>query len=214
MSALISGVTSRVRAMMPEYENRWTDAEIQTLVHTADLAVREGASVEWASHEIELIDGAYYYALPTDVVEVRSVEFSRDGLTYEGGWLECVSFEDMDDVSATWQTDAGTEPSLFSLLSVPGTTTYSKIMIWRPILSTSGQKVRVNYIKCRAAESDLTGQSMPDEVQERVYIPYVMSLMKQLDDPQMAAEYMAEYRRNLGWVKARYGHRNVERRRG
>lgn len=196
--------------MAPDHDSRWSDSEIQTMIHIADLAVREEAEVEYASYEIDLVNGAYYYTLPNDVTDVRSVEFSRDGLVYDGGFLECVTLEEMDDISLTWQTDTGSFPSVFSLMSVPGTKSYSRILIWRPIPTTSGQKVRVNYVKCRPTEASLSGLTMPDEIQEKVYVPYVLSLMEQTKEGAgMAAEYMAEYKRNLGRVKARYGHRNV-----
>ena len=209
MSALISGVTSKVRALVPNHDGRWDDAAVQSLIHLADLAIREEGQIEWATHEFDMIDGAYYYSLPTDVIEVRSVEFSRDGLVYED-WLKCVSLRDMDEISLTWQDDAGSTPTYFSLLSTPGTATYSKIMIYPKILSTSGQKIRVNYTKSRTAESDLSGQSLPDEVQDQVYVPYVLSLMQQHRDPALAKQYMDIYRDNMRRVRARYLHRPTE----
>lgn len=210
MGALISGVTERVRAMAPDHEDQWTDAMVQSLIYLADLSVREEADLEWASVEIELVNGALYYAIPSDVIDVRSVEFSRDGITYDH-ILSCVSFEDMDDIDVRWQESSGTTPELFSILSAPGSVAYSKILIWRPLLSTSGEKIRINYIKSRTSEDSLAAVEVPDEVMEDVYLPYVLGLMRQGESPEEAMEYMRVYDKNIGRVKARYGHKTTDR---
>ena len=209
MTALISGVTALARAMAPDHEDQWTDANVQSAIHLADLAICEEVGIVWATSEITLLDGAYYYDLPTDVVTVRAVEYASDGSTFDEV-LKCVTIPDMDDIDLNWQDSSGT-PSLFSLLSVPGTEDYSKIMIWRPIASVSGQKVRVNYLACRRTEADLSGVDVPDRFQQELYLPYVLSLMKQGEDAMSAARYMSEYRRNIESARARYGHRSAER---
>ena len=210
MSALISGVTALARAMAPDHQDQWTDANVQSAIHLADLAICEEVGVVWATHEIPLIDGAIYYALPDDIVKVRAVEYAVDGSTFDEV-LKCVTLPEMDDIDMNWQDAAGT-PSLFSLLSVPGTDSYSKIMVWKPILSVASQAVRINYLGCRAAEADLSGVDTPDEIQQSLYLPYVMSLMKQGEDPMEAAGYMVEYRKNVSKAKSKYGHKTAERR--
>ena len=209
MAALVTAATEKVRNMLPGHSTRFSDARIKSAIHLADLAIREECELEWASYEIELLDGAMYYTLPTDVVQVKSVEFSRDGIVYDQ-MLEAVTIMDMDELSLTWQDDTATSPSVFSVVSVPGTEDYSKLLVWRPCAATSGEKVRVNYVKCRAAESDINSVEVPDNIIPLVYLPSVLGHLLASEDPDNARAYMAEYYRNLPRVRARYGHRTQE----
>lgn len=206
MGALISGVTSLVRAMAPDHENRWSDDLIESAIFLADTAIREEADVEWASYEISLVDGAIYYALPTEVIGVSSVEFSTNGTLYDE-WVYPVTMQDMDEISYTWETDTGTRPEMYFLQSAPGTTNYSKIALWRPIVTVGSQKVRVNYTKCVATVGDLSAATMPDDIQQEVYLPYVLFLLMVAVNPQEAAAYLAQYKNRIGWARSRFSHK-------
>lgn len=203
MGSLVSSVTTMVRQMAPLHTTAWSDAKIKRAIHFADMEVREEAEVEWDSDTIELVDGAYYYTLPADAVKIRSVEFLRDGVTHDC-MLQAITIPEMDDVSLSWQDDVGSTPQLFSVFSVPGTSRYSKIMIWPAISSTSGEKVRVNYVKYRKGLTDIDGVEMPDDVMRSVYLPLVLAILYSEADLQEAAQYKYEGRLKLQQVRARY----------
>jgi hypothetical protein len=213
MPALVSGVTSMVRTLAPGHDDRWSDARIENTIHLADLAICEAAEVVWASYEIDLNDGAMYYALPDEVVAVRTVEYSYDGINYEAV-LTPISLDDLDRISTTWQDDSGVGPQYYVLLSAPGTPGYSQILLWRPVASTSGEKIRINYVKCRPDASDLSGVEMPNDIMETVYLPYVLAVLFSEEDPALSEGYMAEFNRGLWRLATRYNHRTLERTEG
>lgn len=210
MVPLINEITSMIRLMAPDSANRWSDARIKTAAHLADLAVCEFGDAVYASYEIELVDGAMYYDLPSDIVDVRSVEYSSDGVTYDT-LLKAISIQELDRISTTWQDDTGTSPSVYVLLSVPSSGRYSRILLWRPVSATSGEKVRVNYTKCRVEKADLDAVSAQQDAIHGLYVPYSLALLYAADNASMAAEYMGEYRRNIDKFKVRFGYRGIER---
>ena len=210
MGALVTGVTALVRAMAPDHESRWSDSFVSSAIFLADSAIREEADVMWASYEFSMVDGAIYYALPTEIVGIRSVEFSRDGGTTYDIWLHAVTLPDMDDIDYKWQTSTGATPEMYFLQSAPGTTNYSKIGIWRPVVTAGNQKIRVNYTKCITTEAGLSGVTMPDEIMQEVYLPYVLSLLMGHIDPQEARAYLMEYNKKIGWARDRFWHNKAE----
>jgi hypothetical protein len=210
MPALVSGVTSMVRTMAPGHDDRWSDARIYRTIHMADLAICEAAEVEWASYVIELNDGEMYYTLPSDIISVRTVEYSFDGVTYEKV-LTPATLEDLDRISIGWQDDTGSDPSLYVLLSAPGSGDNSQILVWRPVASTSGEKIRINYTKCRENVSSLASVTAPNDIMETVYLPYVLSILFTDEDMELANMYMGQFQRGLSRLKVRYNHRTQER---
>lgn len=210
MSSLVSGVTSLVRTLNPYHGARWSDSRIERAIHLADLAICEGAEVVWDSHEIELDDGELYYSIPDEIVSVRSVEYSYDGVNYEAVLTPC-TIADLDRRSSTWPDDTGSSPDCYVLPSITGSSAYSQIILWRPIASTTGEKIRINYVKCRPEVGDLAGVSIPDDIQQTVYLPYVLAMLHADDDADTARMYMAEYYRGLEKVRVRYDHRTQER---
>jgi hypothetical protein len=176
----------------------------------ADLAICEAAEVEWASYVIELNDGEMYYTLPSDIISVRTVEYSFDGVTYEKV-LTPATLEDLDRISIGWQDDTGSDPSLYVLLSAPGSGDNSQILVWRPVASTSGEKIRINYTKCRENVSSLASVTAPNDIMETVYLPYVLSILFTDEDMELANMYMGQFQRGLSRLKVRYNHRTQER---
>ena len=205
MSDLVNTVTSLVRAMAPDYDYRWSDAMIKQMVHLADLEIREQADMEWAEYEIELDPDTYWYNLPTDVIEVRSVMYSRDGLDFED-MLRPVTIDDIDRFHWKWRDDTGT-PEYYSLLSTPGIVSFSKILIWPALGSVSSEKINIHYLKCREDVSDIASIDVPDRVIQNVYLPYVLGVLRANEDPAEAEMYMSEYRRGLLKVRGQYQHR-------
>ncbi len=208
MSNLVSGVTSKVRAMAPDYAYRWDDSLVRSIIHLADLAVREGADMEWATHDITLNDGAYYYALPTDAVRIQSVMYASDGINFQDP-LEPVEVEDIDRLHPRWKDDTGT-PSCYVLWSVPGVTGYSVIMLWRALSTVSGEKIRINYLRCLETVSEIDAVSVPDHIQQNVYLPYVLGTLRAQEQPNEAEALMAEYKRGLIRVRGEFQHRGDE----
>lgn len=203
MSALLTGVEDKVRRLLPNGGERFDDTRMGDYIRLADCAIREEAEIEWASEEIDLIAGALYYPIPADVIEVRSVEFSRDGTIYDSS-LRPVTFAELDRCSLHWQDDEATEPEYYGVLSQPGTMNWSRLLVWKKMAAVSGETIRVNYIKSRATTGDLAAVTMPDSVQYEVYVPFVMALCCAEFDVQMAERYMAEYLTNIPKVWMRY----------
>lgn len=204
MSDLVSGVTKLVRAMAPDYDLRWTDAEIRQLVHLADLHVRESGDVEWASYDRTLNDGQAWYTVPSDIVQIKTVMYASDGVNFDDRLYQ-TTLDEMDRVNLRWQDDTGT-PSRFMTISAPGIDNYFYLRVWPYLGTTSGEKIRINYTKVRESVASLDGLDMPDRVQQNVYLPYVLAMLRQAEDPQEAEAYMNEFKRGMHKVRADYQH--------
>lgn len=209
VNLLTSGI-SLIRKMAPDHEGRWSDVRISRALHLADLAICESTDFLYASSEIELTDGDMEYAAPADAIDICTVEYSRDGITYDS-LLIPANLQDLDRMSYTWEIDTGIGPDYYVMISSPGTPTYSKILLWRPISTTSGEKIRINYTACRPSSSDLTDVTVPRDLITRVYVPYAMFILLADGDIRLASEYLDEYAANIGYVRARYNHLGQER---
>jgi hypothetical protein len=203
VSALLTGVEDKVRRLLPNGGDRFTDTRLADYIRLADCAIRENAEIEWASTELDLVAGALYYPLPTDVIEVRSVEFSRDGSIYDST-LRPVTIEELDRCSLHWQDDTATEPEFYGLLSQPGIYNWSKLLLWKKMDVVTSETVRVNYVKSRAAAGDLAAVDVPDSVQYEVYVPFVMALCCAEFDVSEAEQRIAIYLANVPKVWSRY----------
>lgn len=203
MSALLTGVTDRVKRLVPNYGSRWTDALIQSVVHLADAAVREEAETVWKSHDITLNGGALWYSLPNDVVTVESVMYSIDGTDFDKP-LYPAAFAELDRMSYSWNDDTGISPTYYSLWCAPGTSDYSRIMIWPAVSAATAEKIRVNYLGAYSDEGALAAVDVPDWVQDRVYVPFVLGVLLRLEDPDRAEDHMAEFYGRLPEVYAAY----------
>ena len=203
---LVSEVIAKVRLLEPGTSGRWDDALLGLFVHAADCAIKENGETLWASQDITLRDEALYYILDKDVVAVRSVEFSLDGTNFDDGVLKPTSYRKLDALCRAWKDDRGTQPEHYLLLGAPGVESYSRIMIWRPIETVDGEKIRVNYIACQPDnDSTFTASTAPDWVQDAVYVPYVMALIMGEHDQDMAMKYWQKYLYNIALVRSRYG---------
>lgn len=197
-----------VRAMAPDYDWRYTDSQIEQLIHLADLAIREDGDVEWASHDITLVDGQSWYSMPSEVVKIQTVLYSTDGVVFDDLLIQ-TTVSEMDLLGCRWQDDTGT-PSRFLVISSPGIDSYSYLRVWPYPSATSGDAVRVNYTKVRESVSDLSGLDVPDRVQQNVYLPYVLAMLRQGEEPDEAEVYMQEFKRGMRKVRAEYQHRVKE----
>lgn len=210
MGLVLAGVREKIRLLTPEYIGRWSDAFIDDLTVLADNAIREEAETVWKSHTINLNAYALWYSLPHDVVSVGSVQYSRDGVTYDVE-LQPKSMDELDRISVSWYDDYGVEPNVYSLWCAPGTSNWSRILLWRPLSAVDTDIVRVNYIGCYPDDTDLSAVEVPDWVQDQVYVPFVMSILMRTEDPRASAEYLAEYYRRLPEVYAAFRSKRLER---
>jgi hypothetical protein len=208
MSNLISGVTRLVRAMAPDYDWRYTDAQIKQLIHMADLAVRENADMEWASYDRTLNDGQAWYTVPSEIVQIKTVMYAPDGLNFQDRLME-TTVQEMDLLGCRWQDDTG-PPSRFLTISCPGIDNYFYLRVWPYPSTTTGEKIRINYTKVRESVSGIEGLEVPDRVQQNVYLPYVLAMLRQGEDPQEAEAYIQEFKRGLVKVRADYQHPTKE----
>lgn len=190
--------------MAPDYDYRWTNAEIRKLIHLADLRVREGCDMEWASYDRTLNDAQAWYTIPSEIVQIKTVMYASDGIDFDERLME-TSLDEMDSIARKWQDDTGS-PTRFMMVSMPGIDNYSLLRVWPYPSSTSGEKIRINYTKVRENISNLDGLDVPDRVQQNVYLPFVLSLLRQADDPDEAEAYMQEFKRGLYKVCADYQH--------
>ena len=203
MGLVYSEVLAKVRNLAPDTSARWSDAYIRKLIHLADMAIKEEGETQWASQEIDLQDGASYYTLNDTGVSIRSVEFASDGSNYDR-YLHPTTLWRLDKLSLTWADDTSTEPEYYCVFSTPGEPN-AKIMIYRYIASTSGEKIRVNYVAC-VPDNDVSmvAVTAPEWVQDAVYVPYVMSLLYSPADINVALNYWLAYQAGIGRVKERY----------
>ena len=204
MPDLIETTTHLVRAMAPDYELRWTDSMIAQAVYLADMVTCEAADAEWATHDIVLQDGINTYDLPEDAISVHSVRYAYDGTDFDE-ILTPVMVDHLDEFSITWQEDCGS-PTHYWLLSAPGVEDYSKIVFWRTVSTVGSETVRVNYLKVRDGLTDSTAVDAPQEVIQRVYVPYVLSLLRAGEEPDEAEVMMQEFRREMHRVRGLYRH--------
>ena len=210
MGLILPEVTEKIRRLLPGTENRWSDEYLYKLVHMADCAIKERGETLWASEEIDLYADTIYYALPTDVIHVRSVQFAIDGSSYEH-WLDKKTFRDLDERSLTWSKDRTTIPELYVLMSAPGTSAYSKICIYPGLSAASSQKIRVNHLSCYPDYgAAAVASTAPEWVHVQVYVPHVMALLYATSQPALAIEFWAEYMRNIRRVKATYAQDGLE----
>ena len=204
---LVSSVTEKVRNLAPDRTNRWDDAFIRKLVHAADCAIKEEAGSSWGSTDIALLDNVAYYTLPTNVVAVGKVEFSLDGTTFDDGLLKPITYKTLDeDLSRTWRDDRGTQPHHYLLLSTPGIHNYSKILIWRPVSSVTSETIRVHFTQCYPHNtSDFSDQTVPEEVEDLAYVPYVLALLYAPEDHDQFKDYWFESLDGILRVRTKYG---------
>ena len=159
--------------------------------------------MNWTSQAISLTNNTNEYRLDSKFVSVETVEFALDGSTYERQ-LEACTLDDLDAISATWRDDTGQEPSRYAILSTPGlqyvsTAQGARIVIHRMLAVASPSKIRVSGWGIGTAET-----SVPDDVQERVHVPYCLAVMRAEHDPKEAAWFYKQFVRGCDEVKGRF----------
>ena len=210
MGNIVTEVTQKIRDRVPDSAGRWEDSHIRSMLHLADLAIKEEAESYWGTETISLQSGSLYYGLPESIIAVRAVEFSTDGSDYDYR-LKPITYDKLDRVDGNWMNATATIPEHYLLISAPGVEGYSRIMIWRPIASVTNETIRLQCLKC-FPENNLSfvAATAPGEIQDRLYVPYTLALLYGTIDPRRASSYMEEYGQNVSDVASRYGSRYEE----
>jgi|GEM_PF-5047628 len=208
MSAVVTGVKAKLADLLPDQigsGKRWSDALVGGYIMAADAAVRDRCETLWYSQAIDLVDDQIEYDLNSRFITIKSVEFSSDGTNYDD-FLQPATLGDFDDVSQLWRLDRSARPEFYALLSAPGLpdTTGSaddsaKIVIYRGISSTSGEKIRVNGYGI-----GLTSSAVPDDIQYKVHVPYVMAMLLAHQDTRSAVASYREFQRGCIEARARF----------
>jgi len=193
---LVSTVTERVRTYYPYGSTRYTDPEIQEMVHAADCAIREKTECTHGTVDIPLQANTLWYSLSSDVVRVRSVLYSTDGTTFDDGVLKACSLRDLDSTYRLWTSNRGGTPEHFSVLGTPGVSS-CYLLVWMPLTAVSDQTVRVEYSKCYPTNnSAFTAlDDIDDKMIDACYVPHVLSQMyaMQSDGNRNFQSYWLEY---------------------
>jgi len=209
--SLVDEVRAKIRRLAPDSTTRWTDAQLNEQIHLADCLIREEGQTTWQTIDISLLDEGMYYTLPSNIIAIGSVEFSLDGVTFDDGVLEPTTYRILDDLSRTWRDDRGTQPYHYILLSAPGIYSVSKIMIWRPMADATAEAIRINCLACYPRnDAAFQAVSVPQVIQEEVYVPLVMAQLHAAIDQSVFQLYWNDYRSGMNRVRSRYGHRYAE----
>ena len=207
MSAVVSGVKAKLSLKLPGQigtNRQWSDTYIETLILAAAHAACERIGYQWVTQTISLVNNTHEYALNSTFVDVQSMQYSSDGTNFEYT-LSPSTLGKFDSMSKAWRDDRGVRPTYYALLSAPGlqnvstTGRSSKIAIYPALSSVGSAKIKVNG--CGIGISTTT---VPDDVQERVHVPYVMSILRAVQNPEDAAAHYAKYIEGCGYVRGRF----------
>ena len=189
MSQVVSGVTEKLGDLLPGQigsNSRWSSTSLERHIMMADRAVRERLENRYHEQEISLVADTSEYSLDSEFIDVVSVEFASDGSTYDY-YLSPVTFDDLDKIDIGWRDNGGSRPEHYVLISAPGLPS-AKIMIYRPMSSVSAETIRITGIGLGESTTDV-----PDVIQSKCHVPYVMSILKAQEAPEEAAEWFGEY---------------------
>lgn len=207
MSAVVSGVKAKLALRLPGQigtNRQWSDTYIETLILAAAHAAAERIGYLWTSQVISLANDTHEYALNSTFVAVQTVKYSADGTNYYDH-LSPSTFERFDRLAYKWRDDRGTQPRYYTLLSAPGLQEVStsgmsaKISIYPALASASPAKIKVEGPGIGTASTNV-----PDDVQEIVHIPYVMSILRSVQNPEEAAVQYAKFLDGCDIVRGRF----------
>lgn len=207
MSAVVSGVKAKLSLRLPGQigtNKQWSDTYVETLILAAAHAACERIGYLWVTQAISLVNDTHEYALNSNIVGIGTVKYAADGTNYDGH-LSPSSLGKFDRFTSKWRQDRGTRPSYFALLSAPGTQNVAstgvsaKIIVYPALSSVGSAKIKVEGVGIGG-----TTTNVPDDVQERVHLPYVMSILRATQNPDEAAANYAKYLDGCDYVKGRF----------
>ena len=215
MSNVLAGMIEKVKAKLPDQiglNARWTDDLLKAIIIAADRATRDLCEVHRLTTEITLTDDTISYDVPTNYISIDKVEFSLDGTNYD--WLlQSRSTFDLDAISHTWRTDRSTRPDFYTMLSAVGVQgngtdeTPSQILLY-PALTTAGSaKIRVTGVAVPLVNqytSAIQTAVMPEDVQSRCLVPYVLSVLFATSSPERSAGEYQKFKSGCEEVRNRF----------
>ena len=211
MSLINTGVMEKVKAALPNQigsNGRWTETTVTSLIIAADRATRDRCEVHYATAEIDLVDDQVSYDVPQNFIEINKVEFSLDGTNYDW-FVRNKSMTDLDRISHTWRIDRSTRPDFYALLSAVGVQDNgdadvpSQILLYPTLLTAGSAKIKVTGVMIPAVGSHL-GAVMPEDVQSKCHVPYVLSLLYAVSAPERSAEYHEKWKQGCESVMSRF----------
>jgi len=215
MSAVVANVLLKLHDFLPGQigdNRRWSTELVEALIMAADSVARERCETFVLEQEITLTDAENTYDLNSKFISVDQVEFSTDGSAYDD-YLNPATMIELDQESAYWESDRGTQPDKYVLLCAPGvpeTTSGasdgSAIIIYPSISSCDAQTIKVIGLA-----QGINTDNVPDEVQDLVYVPYVMSILLSSAKPDEAVERFQESLSGVKKVSSRFSDPYVER---
>jgi hypothetical protein len=206
MSQVVSGVTQKLQDLLPGQIGsnlRWTTTDVERYIMLADRAVRERTGNRWHQQEITLLADTTEYTLDSEFIDIVSVEYASDGSTYDW-YLKPATLTDLDKISVNWRSDGGTRPELYCVLSAPGCPS-AKLLIYRPMSSVDSQTLLVT-----GHGIGVTTTPVPDDVQARCHVPYVMAILMASENQNMAAEWFGTYLAGCDEVRRRTVSRHIQ----
>ena len=196
MGALISELTGKIRAIVPESAGRWSDAALAVLIHQAEMIVGEQTDADWTSTDIALVAGALYYPLPKNFIGVGAVTFAANGTDFIDQTLFPCTVRDLDEANYKWRDQGSTRPTHYSLIGAPGSES-SRILLWPKLATVTTEAVRVHHLMSYSSW-DLSGiveliqRTVQPWIQDAVYMPIVLGLMYATIDPNRANLYFRQ----------------------
>ena len=189
MSQVVTGVTEKLQDLLPNQigsNKRWSTSDLERYIMIADRVARERTGNLESFQAISLVSDTAEYTLDSEFVDVFAVEYSTDGSDYEY-YLKPATFEDFDALNRSWRDDGGVRPEWYTLVGTPGLPT-CKIHIYRPLTTATTQTIRV-----RGHRIGTTTSAVPDDVQEALHVPYVMTMLTASEDPRQAAMWWGRF---------------------
>jgi hypothetical protein len=216
MSAVVAGVKAKLMLKLPGQigtNRQWSDTYIETLILAAAHAAAERIGYQWVTQAISLVNNQHEYALQSSFIEVLSVDYSADGTSYIQH-LSPVTLTKLDRVSTKWRDDRSFEPNRYVLISTPGLQSESTVvlasktatvLIYPAVATVGSAKIRVSGWGIGSTTSNV-----PDGVQDRVLVPYVMAMLRATQNQQEAADWFAKYVVECDKVRGRFNNPYVD----
>ena len=215
MSNVLAGMIEKVKAKLPDQiglNSRWTDDLLKSIIIAADRATRDLCEVHRLTTGIALTDDTISYDVPTNYISIDKVEFSLDGTNYD--WLlQSRSMADLDTVSHTWRTDRSTRPDFYTLVSAPGVQANSddyipsQLLVYPALTAAGSAKIRVTGVAVPTAGlyvHPFAPAVMPDDVQSKCMVPYVLSVLYATKSPARSAEEYRKFKSGCESVRNRF----------
>jgi hypothetical protein len=197
--SVTSDVIDRIRAILPDSEDRFSDDLLGKYVSWALAVVSAKTSVLVGAEDVTLIPGVSYYVLPPSLIKVKEVLYAKDGTTFTDGVLFPVTFDELDALSCNWPQESG-EPENFIIFGCPGTTK-CYLMIYRKNQSAD-EKLRVR--------GPVIATDVDKRHTDRVVLPYVMALIYAQDEFRLWKFWYSRYLQGVKSMTAECGNRSSD----